>query len=98
MDTIPVSVSILDRKYKLNIAQEDEFFLRKAAQAIDNQAKSYGKLYAYKDHQDLLAMVALTQITQLTKIQENLRFKDTELIQKLSSIDQLLEQEVNNPR
>ncbi|MCR5589743.1 MAG: cell division protein ZapA [Bacteroidales bacterium] len=91
METIHASVSILGRTYKLRVAAEDEAALRKAAEAIDSQAKQYGNMYAYNDHQDLLAMVALTQITQLTKIQESLRFKDTDLAQRLQSIDSVLE-------
>ncbi len=87
METISASVNILGRTYKLRVASEDEEALRKAAEAIDTQAKSYGKMYAYNDHQDLLAMVALTQITQLTKIQDSLRFKDTDLAQRLQSTD-----------
>ena len=82
----------MGRTYKLRVASEDEEALRKAASVIDAQAKSYGKQYAYNDHQDLLAMVALTQITQLTKIQDSLRFKDTNLAQRLQSIDSVLEQ------
>lgn len=82
----------MGRTYKLRVAAEDEEALRKAAGLIEAQAKSYGKQYAYNDHQDLLAMVALTQITQLTKIQDSLRFKDTDLAQRLQSIDSVLEQ------
>ena len=67
METIPVTVTILDRKYKLNISREEEAFLRKAAQAIDTQAKNYGKLYAYKDHQDLLAMENIVAIELLRR-------------------------------
>ena len=92
METVSASVNILGRTYKLRVASEDEEALRKAANTIDTQAKSYGKQYAYNDHQDLLAMVALTQITQLTKIQDSLRFKDTDLAQRLQSIDSVLEQ------
>ena len=95
METISASVNILGRTYKLRVASEDEEALRKAAEAIDTQAKSYGKMYAYNDHQDLLAMVALTQITQLTKIQDSLRFKDTDLAQRLQSIDSVLEQSLH---
>ncbi len=91
METVAASVSILGRTYKLRVAAEDEEALRKAADAIDNQAKNYGNMYAYNDHQDLLAMVALTQITQLTKIQNSLRYKDTDLAQKLQSIDSVLD-------
>lgn len=92
METISVSVNILGRTYRLRVAAADEAALRKAAEAIENQAKQYGNMYAYNDHQDLLAMVALTQITQLTKIQDSLRFKDTDLAQRLQSIDNVLEE------
>ena len=81
----------MDRTYKLRVAAADEEALRKAAVAIDKQARQYGGMYAYNDHQDLLAMVALTQITQLTKMQDSLKFKDTELAQRLQSIDSVLE-------
>lgn len=92
METVSASVNILGRTYKLRVAAEDEDALRKAAEAISVQAKSYGQMYAYNDHQDLLAMVALTQITQLTKIQDSLRFKDTDLAQRLNTIDSIMEQ------
>ena len=91
METVQVSVNILGRTYRLRVAASDEAALRKAAESIESQAKQYGNMYAYNDHQDLLAMVALTQITQLTKMQESLRFKDTDLAQRLMSIDQVLE-------
>ncbi|MBQ9417526.1 MAG: cell division protein ZapA [Bacteroidales bacterium] len=91
METVSASVSIMDRTYKLRVAAADEEALRKAAVAIDKQARQYGGMYAYNDHQDLLAMVALTQITQLTKMQDSLKFKDTELAQRLQSIDSVLE-------
>ncbi len=92
METVQASVNILGRTYRLRVAAGDEAALRKAAEAIDNQAKQYGNMYAYNDHQDLLAMVALTQITQLTKIQDSLRYKDTDLAQRLQTIDSILEQ------
>lgn len=91
METIQASVSIMGRTYRLRVAAGDEAALRKAADAIEKQARQYGGMYAYNDHQDLLAMVALTQITQLTKIQDSLRYKDTDLVQRLQSIDSLLE-------
>ena len=91
METVSVSVNILGRTYRLRVATSDEEALRKAAQSIEAQAKQYGNMYAYNDHQDLLAMVALTQITQLTKIQDSLRYKDTDLAERLQSIDSVLE-------
>ena len=90
-DTVQASVNILGRTYRLRVSTDDEAALRKAATAIEAQAKQYGEMYAYNDHQDLLAMVALTQITQLTKMQDQLRFKDTDLAQRLLSIDEVLD-------
>ena len=91
METVSASVNILGRTYRLRVAASDEASLRKAAQSIEAQAKQYGSMYAYNDHQDLLAMVALTQITQLTKIQDSLRYKDTDLAERLQSIDSVLD-------
>ncbi|MCR5445401.1 MAG: cell division protein ZapA [Bacteroidales bacterium] len=91
MESVSVSVNILGRTYRLRVAAGDEAALRKAALTIESQAKQYGNMYAYNDHQDLLAMVALTQITQLTKIQDSLRYKDTDLAERLQSIDNVLE-------
>ena len=81
----------MGRTYRLRVAASDEAALRRAAQSIEEQSKQYGSMYAYNDHQDLLAMVALTQITQLTKMQDQLRYKDTDLAGRLQSVDSVLE-------
>lgn len=95
METQSVTVTILDRSYKLQVATADEQHLRNAASLIDAQARLFGKQYSYRDHQDLVAMVALTQITELVKMQDNLQYKDNELIKKLTDIDSLLEQNLH---
>ena len=91
MDELPVKVYILDRPYKLKIKPDDEYYLRKAAELIDSQAKSYGQMYANNDRQDLLAMVALTQITKFLQLQDKQQFMDTKLEDRLAEIDQLLD-------
>ena len=48
-------------------------------------------MYAHQDGQDLLAMVSLTHITRLLKLQEGQQFKDTELEQRLTALNQLLD-------
>lgn len=90
-EQIPVTVKILDRTYRLRIGKDSEQSLRQAAELIDTQAGMYGKNFAYQDHQDLLAMVALSQTTELVKMQDNLKFKDKELIDKLAEVDSVLE-------
>lgn len=86
-----VTVNILGRNYRLTIGSEDEQHLREAANMINAQAKLYGQHYSYNDNQDLLSMVALSKITELLKIQSNLKYKDTTLIDKLNSIDSVLD-------
>jgi len=94
MNELPATVYILDRPYKLKVRPDDEHFLRKAAETTDSQARSYGKMYAYNDRQDLLAMVALTQITQLLELQDRLQYKDTKLASRLTDINELLDTKV----
>lgn len=91
MDTISVSVNILERSYKLSIAAEDETRLRNAAASIDAHARVFKKQFSHRDNQDLLAMVALMQGTELNKTKDSLHYKDNQLIEKLTEIDSLLE-------
>ena len=98
MENVSVTVKILERDYKLSIAASDETFLRNAAAFIDAQARIFKKQYGQRDNQDLLAMVALTQVTELIKLNDSLKYKDTELIEKLKEIDSLLEQNLHPTR
>ncbi|MBR1849776.1 MAG: cell division protein ZapA [Bacteroidales bacterium] len=91
MAEVSTTVGILGRNYKLRISDEEQENLLQAAELIDSQARSYGKLYSYQDHQDLLAMVALTQITQLVKMQNTLKNRDAELGARLKAIDDTLD-------
>jgi len=91
MENVSVTVNILERNYKLSIAASEEKHLRDAAALIDNQARLFKKHYGKRDNQDLLAMVSLAQVTELIKLQDSLEYKDNELIDKLTEIDSLLE-------
>jgi cell division protein ZapA (FtsZ GTPase activity inhibitor) len=91
METISVSVNILERSYKLSIVAGDETHLRNAAAYIDAQARMFKKQFNHRDNQDLLAMVALMQGTELNKTKDSLQYKDDQLIEKLTEIDSLLE-------
>lgn len=95
MEQVSVTVTIMGRKYKLRISEAEEPYLTKAAEMIENQAKSYGKMYAYQDHQDLLAMVALTQITQLAKLQEGGQTDTTAIAERLTAVNDLLSKAID---
>ena len=91
MEKVAATVSILERNYKLSIPADDEIYLRNAAALIDSQARLFKKQYGHRDNQDLVAMVALAQVTELFKTNDSLKFKDNELIDKLKELDSLLE-------
>ncbi|MBP5547549.1 MAG: cell division protein ZapA [Bacteroidales bacterium] len=95
MDSISVTVNILERSYKLMIAPQDETRLRNAAAYIDAQARMFKKQFSHRDNQDLLAMVALMQVTELTKTKDSLQYKDSQLIEKLTEIDAVLEKNLH---
>ena len=91
MENISVTVNILERSYRLTISPQEETHLRDAAALIDAQARMFKKQYGHRDNQDLLAMVSLAQVTELLKMQDSLKYKDNELIEKLTEIDTVLE-------
>lgn len=90
MDELSITVVIADRPYKLTINRSEEEGVRKAATAIDNQIEKYASYFQYKDKQDLLAMVALQFSVSSIEYENQLKFRDQELMQRLSGIDKVL--------
>jgi cell division protein ZapA (FtsZ GTPase activity inhibitor) len=90
MDEISINISIADRPYRLTISRDEEERLRKAVLIINERIKAYAKSYAYKDRQDLLAMVALQYATSSLLFESEVAFRDNHLTEKLNGIDQLL--------
>ena len=87
MGEFSISISIADRPYKLVIEKEYEELFRRAAKLIDGRIKTYSNNYAYKDKQDLLAMVALDNAINLLQHERNITEKETTLGKKLIDID-----------
>lgn len=87
---LSISLTVAERSYRLMIEKEHEELFRKAAKLIDKRIKDYSGSYAYKDKQDLLAMVALEYATSFLQDEQLLADKDNEWVDKLSEIDQTL--------
>lgn len=94
MNELSISLLIADRSYKLVIEKEHEELFRNAAKLIDKRIKDYSSNYAYKDKQDLLAMVALEYTTRFLQEEETVEGRDSFLEQKLAAIDSLLNEYV----
>jgi len=87
MGEFSISITVADRPYKLVIEKEYEELFRRAAKLIDDRIKAYSNNYAYKDKQDLLAMVALDNTINLLQHERNINEKETTLEKKLSELD-----------
>ena len=90
MNELSISVTIADRPYKLVVEKEHEELFRKAARLIEKRMKEYSNSYAYKDKQDLLAMVALESSTRYLQDEQVITDKEATWQQKLAEIDTVL--------
>jgi cell division protein ZapA (FtsZ GTPase activity inhibitor) len=87
MGEFSISITVADRPYKLVIEKEYEELFRRAAKLIDSRIKTYSNNYAYKDKQDLLAMVALDTTINHLQHERNINEKETTLEKKLIELD-----------
>ena len=97
MSELSISLNIADRNYKLTIEQEQEEVFRKAARFIEKRIKEYSNSYAYKDKQDLLAMVALEYTMEFLANERKANQYGQELDLKLIGIDKALDEILNSP-
>jgi len=96
MEEFSISVVIADRNYRLTIARQEEEIVRKAARTINDKIKEFANTYAFKDKQDLLAMIALQYTSNALNLEQSNVYKDTKLKDKLLELDKVLEQNLVN--
>ncbi|MDD4529197.1 MAG: cell division protein ZapA [Bacteroidales bacterium] len=89
-EDILISVEIADRIYKVRVKRDEEEMFRKAVEEVKLNVRDYAKIYAYKDKQDLLAMVLLQYVTSYIKMKEENIFSDKTLVAKLELIESIL--------
>lgn len=94
MEEISITVRIADRQYKLTIDRDEEEIFRKATKLLADKLMEYAHNYAFKDKQDLLALVALQYTTSSLKFEEKANFKDNELIVRLNEIEKVLNENI----
>jgi len=90
MDELSITLSLASRPYHLKIQRQDEETVRRAAREINELMTEYADIYAFKDHQDLLAMVALHFTTAAIYAEKKLHASETVISEKLSEIDDVL--------
>ena len=90
MSELAISLNIADRPYRLVVEKDHEEFFRKATRLIEKRIREYSTNYAYKDKQDLLAMVALEYATSFLQDEELLKQQESRWKTKLAEVDQVL--------
>lgn len=97
MSEFSISITVADRPYKLVVEKEQEELFRNAAKLIDKRIKEYSSSYAFKDKQDLLAMIALEYTVSFLQNEQNTNESELMLNDKLTGIDNALNELLKSP-
>jgi cell division protein ZapA len=97
MSEFSISISVADRPYKLVVEKEQEELFRNAAKLIDKRIKEYSGSYAFKDKQDLLAMVALEYTVSFLQNEQTTKESEVMFNEKLTGIDKALNELLKSP-
>jgi hypothetical protein len=96
MDELSISLAVAERNYRLVVEKEHEVLFRKAAKLIEKRIKDYSTSYAYKDKQDLLAMVAIEYATSFLQDEQLLMEKEDQWESRLIGIDRTLDEQLQD--
>jgi len=97
MDEFSISITIAERTYRLVIERSQEEVFRNAVKMVDKRIKEYSNNYAYKDKQDLLAMVALEFTTGYIQNERKNIEKEDHLERELYKLDNALNEFLSVP-
>jgi len=87
MSEFSISLNIAGRPYRLKIDKESEEVFRAAAKLIDKRINEYSSNYAFKDKQDLLAMVSLEYTVSFLRKEHYTDEEDLLVEKKLEEVD-----------
>ncbi len=86
-----ISVIIAERQYRLTVSsEEEEEVFRRAAKLVENKMQKYANSYAFRDKQDLLAMVNLQFSVEYLRLQDTVTGQK-KLKEQMKVVDHLLD-------
>lgn len=86
-----ISVIIAERPYRLSVkSEEEEQVFREAGRLIREKMTEYGSTYAFRDKQDLLAMVTLQFAVESLSVKDKAE-NQAQLNQKLLKLERILD-------
>ncbi len=87
-----ISVIIAERPYRLTVNSEgEEEVFRRAAKLVDDKMQEYARNYAFRDKQDLLAMVNLQFAVEYLRLDKKAG-EQRSLRDQLIKVEQLLDE------
>ena len=91
---ICINVELAQRTYRVNVRESERTVFEDASKMIDETIRGYEAKYAYKDEQDLLAMVLLQYVTAFIKQNRTLNDNNRTLTERLEAMLQNLEKSI----
>ncbi|MFO7977088.1 MAG: cell division protein ZapA [Bacteroidales bacterium] len=90
-----ISVIIADRPYRLKVSSEyDEQVFRQASKTISEKMQEYAKSFAFRDKQDLVAMVSLQLAVEMIHQEHQVKQHD-QLKNQLMKLDRTLDESLS---
>ncbi len=93
-EMIYINVELAQRTYRVNVRESEKAVFEDASKMVNETIKGYEAKYAYKDKQDLLAMVLLQYVTAFIKQNKTLTDNNRKLTERLEAMLQNLEQSI----
>jgi cell division protein ZapA len=79
MEELAIKIKIYDRQYPMKVQPKDEALVRKAAEIINGQVKTYHEKFRHIDIQDVLVMVTFDCLVEKLRIEKD-HAKEQEVI------------------
>lgn len=93
-EMVCINVELAQRTYRVNVRESERTVFEDASKMIDETIRGYEAKYAYKDKQDLLAMVLLQYVTAFIKQNRTLNDNNRTLTERLEAMLQNLEKSI----
>jgi len=88
-DKVKIKVSVAGRIYPLRVTPDEEEFVRKAVDFIEERMKMLEENYAIKDVQDLQALLLIELASELFYLKQNNQNNHQLIIDKIDKLIQL---------
>ena len=84
---VTINLKIYNRQYKIKVSAEDEAFVRKQADEINNYILDFQQKYRGRDIQDYFA---LTMIARITATKPSVQDNPDSILEELKKISNLI--------